>query len=167
MAGDRFPVLWLCGPSGVGKSTVGWEIHTQLPGTGYVDTDQLGLCSPVPADDPANHRIKAANLAAMLPAYRTVGREGLIVSGILENATVARRYTGALPGAAVTLCRLRVRATELRDRIHRRGWLTELAEAAVREAEAMDRNDFADLCVDTTGLSTVAVARLVLERWAR
>ncbi|GAA2787053.1 hypothetical protein GCM10010452_14140 [Crossiella cryophila] len=160
-------MLWLCGPSGVGKSTVGWEIHTQLPRTGYLDTDQLGLCSPVPADDPANHRVKAANLAAMWSAYRTVGRDGLIVSGILESATVARGYTSALPGAAVTLCRLRVRSRELRDRIHRRGWLTELADASVRAAEAMDRDDFADVCVDTTGLSAVAVARLVLERWAR
>jgi hypothetical protein len=28
--GDLIPVLWLCGPPGVGKTTVGWEIFTQL-----------------------------------------------------------------------------------------------------------------------------------------
>ncbi|WHT22395.1 hypothetical protein N8J89_15395 [Crossiella sp. CA-258035] len=165
MAGDRFPVLWLCGPSGVGKSTVGWEIHTQLDRSGFVDTDQLGLCSPAPADDPAQHRIKARNLAAMWPHYREAGADRLVVSGILESAAVARRYTRALPGAAVTLCRLRAGSSELRERFLRRGWLTHLAEAAVREAAELDREDFADLCVDTSGLPAVAVARMVLERW--
>jgi adenylylsulfate kinase-like enzyme len=44
------PLLWLIGPSGVGKSSVGWAIFTQLHRsgikTGYVDLDQLGLCYP-------------------------------------------------------------------------------------------------------------------------
>jgi hypothetical protein len=38
---DLIPVLWLCGPPGVGKTAVGWEIFTQLTGAGipagYVD----------------------------------------------------------------------------------------------------------------------------------
>lgn len=164
MAGDLFPVLWLSGPSGVGKSTVGWEIHTQLPHTGFVDADQLGLTAPLSPDDPGNHRVKARNLAGMWPAYRSVGAQRLVVSGILETRAFARIYAEAMPGVELTVCRLRVTSRELRERIHRRGWLTHLAEASVREAEAMDRNDFADLCVDTTGRSAVAVARLVLEQ---
>ena len=47
---DLIPVLWLCGPPGIGKSTVGWEIFTQLTQAGieagYVDIDQLGICIP-------------------------------------------------------------------------------------------------------------------------
>ena len=52
------PVLWLCGPSGVGKSTVGWAIFDQLSRTGvrsaFLDLDQVGLCYPAPADDPTS-----------------------------------------------------------------------------------------------------------------
>ena len=44
VSGELIPVLWLCGPPGVGKSTVGWEIFTQLTGAGieagYVDIDR-------------------------------------------------------------------------------------------------------------------------------
>lgn len=36
-------VLWLCGPSGVGKSSVGWEMFTQLSRmgvkAGFVDSE--------------------------------------------------------------------------------------------------------------------------------
>ncbi len=46
----RTSVLWLYGPAGVGKTTVGWEIFSRLTRTGvaaaFVDIDQLGMCYP-------------------------------------------------------------------------------------------------------------------------
>ena len=48
----RRPVLWLCGPSGVGKTSVGYALFEQLSDAGtavaYVDLDQLRLCYPAP-----------------------------------------------------------------------------------------------------------------------
>ena len=48
--GKLIPLLWLCGPPGVGKTAVGWEIFSQLTcagmEAGYVDIDQLGLYGP-------------------------------------------------------------------------------------------------------------------------
>jgi adenylylsulfate kinase-like enzyme len=45
------PVLWLYGPSGVGKTTVTWELFVQLAregvATGYVDIDQLASAANV------------------------------------------------------------------------------------------------------------------------
>ena len=42
------PVLWLYGPSGVGKTTVAWELFVRLAregvATGYVDIEKLGMC---------------------------------------------------------------------------------------------------------------------------
>ena len=68
------PVLWLCGPSGVGKTTVAWAIYSQLARTGasvgYVDIDQLGICHPEPANDPGRHRTQARNLDVVVGAYR-------------------------------------------------------------------------------------------------
>ncbi|WP_158882189.1 AAA family ATPase [Amycolatopsis anabasis] len=168
MGAGPFPLLWLCGPSGVGKSTVGWEIYTQLGRegvqAGYLDADQLGLSFPVPDDDPPNHRVKARNLGAVWPNFRSAGARCLIVSGILESPEAVRIYADSTAGTAWTLCRLRVGHPELRERILRRGWLTHLADDSVRDAEALERGDFADLCVDTGGLSAAEVARRVRER---
>ena len=63
------PVLWLCGPPGVGKTAVAWEIYERLDRAGsapaYVDVDQLGMCYPPPASDPERHMLKARNVAAL------------------------------------------------------------------------------------------------------
>jgi hypothetical protein len=63
------PVLWLCGATGVGESTVGFEVYRRVLGAGAtaacLDLDQLGFCGPVPDDDPGHHRVKARNLAAV------------------------------------------------------------------------------------------------------
>ena len=78
MASARVPFLWLCGPVGVGKSSVGYAIFQQVYRSGikvaYVDLDQVGLCYPSPADDPHNHRVKAQNLGVVWPAYRAAGQ---------------------------------------------------------------------------------------------
>jgi adenylylsulfate kinase-like enzyme len=50
-------VLWLFGPPGVGKSTVGWQIYRRLAVDGwgcvYLEIDQLGICYPEPKSDRA------------------------------------------------------------------------------------------------------------------
>jgi hypothetical protein len=162
------PFLWLCGPSGVGKSTVAWEIFSQLARAGtaaaYVDADQLGLCYPAMADDPDNHRIKARNLGAVWAAFRTAGVDSVVLSGGVESADLVGVYAGQVPGATLTLCRLRAAHATLIERFVRRGWMPQLVKEAVADADSLDRLDFADLCVDTDGLSVAEAARLVRER---
>lgn len=162
------PLLWLCGPSGVGKSTVGWEIFTQVDragiSTGYLDADQLGLCYPAAAHDPDNHRLKARNLGNVWPTYQAAGVRCLILSGGIDSADLIRTYADLVPGTVLTLCRLRVGRDELQARFIRRGWRPDLVDESLAEAEALDRGDFADLCVDTDGLSVAEVAHLVRTR---
>ncbi|MGA8114733.1 MAG: AAA family ATPase [Actinocatenispora sp.] len=162
------PFLWLCGPSGVGKSTVGYEIHRQLAragtATAYVDADQLGLCYPASADDPDNHRIKARNLGVVWAAFRAAGVDSMVLSGGINSARLVRTYVDQVPSAAVTVCRLRAGHDTLTERFVRRGWMPQLVDAAVAEANELDRLDFVDLCVDTDGLSVPDVARLVRNR---
>jgi hypothetical protein len=54
MAEGRVPVLWITGPAGVGKSTVSWQLFTELAGSGtpiaFADADQLCMCYPAPPD---------------------------------------------------------------------------------------------------------------------
>jgi hypothetical protein len=156
-------VLWLLGPSGVGKSTVGWLVYRGLDRAGYVDADQLGLCYPAASHDPETHRVKAGALGALWPELKG---SPLVVSGYLNTAEEARRYTDRMPGADVTLCRLRVNRAELRSRFLGRGWLTDQLDLVLDEAEALDaRADFADFTVDTDGRPPDRVAADVRERW--
>ncbi|WP_158842064.1 hypothetical protein [Saccharothrix deserti] len=156
-------VLWLLGPSGVGKSTVGWRVYRTLDRAAYVDTDQLGLCYPAPADDPETHRVKSAALGALWPEFKGAA---LVVSGFLNTTDDARRYTDRLPGADVTLCRLRASRDVLRARFLGRGWLTDQVDLVLDEADALDRTDFADFTVDTDCRTPIEIAAEIRARWA-
>ena len=60
-AGGQIPLL--CGPAGVGKSTIGFQLYLRSLRAGltagYIDLDQSDSSRP-PDGDPANHRLKAA-----------------------------------------------------------------------------------------------------------
>jgi adenylylsulfate kinase-like enzyme len=169
---DRIPVLWLCGPPGVGKSTVGWETFAQLTGAGievgYVDIDQLGICYPERASDPGRHRMKAQNLGAVVANYRAAGAKCVIVSGVVDPGRGLR--ADLAPLAALTVCRLRVGRDELKQRFLGRGGQPGMLEEVLSDADAMDASDFADVCVDISGLAVAEATRLVRERigaWPR
>jgi adenylylsulfate kinase-like enzyme len=171
---SALPVLWLYGPSGVGKSTAAWELFTRLSGDGvplaYVDIDLLGMSygpptpenwAPEPADDPVRHRLKTANLDAVAANARDAGAAGLIVSGIVDPEHGID--TGLLPNVALTAIRLRAEPGEIRRRLEVRGRDDEPVDEILRDAAALDRADFprADACIDTTGLSVDGVLEQV------
>ena len=85
---ELVPVLWITGPAGVGKSTVSWQIFTELAQAGihaaFTDTDQLCMCYPAPPADPGRQRIKAQNFAALLPHCRAAGARCVIANGVLD-----------------------------------------------------------------------------------
>lgn len=185
------PFLWLCGPPGVGKSAVGYEIfmHVYRSGikAGFLDFDQVGLCYPAPAGDPVNHGVKSQNLAAVWPVYRAAGARCLIAVGSVTSRETVLLYAGRVPGTDLTLCRLRATPERLTERVFRRGLgrgpvipgppptkskqrLGAMAAEAISEAAEMDAADFADVCVDTDGQSVAQVARHILTRtsgWPR
>ena len=156
------PVLWICGPSGIGKTTVAWELFTRNPGVAYVDIDQLGMCYPPSFTYAGLHTMKARNLAAILPHYAAAGAGGVIVSGVVDVADGIPR--DLLP--TVRLCRLTVSHAELERRYHARGVRLEMLAQALDDAEVMDRSTFADEIIDTTGLSVAEVcAQITAPQW--
>lgn len=166
MSDELIPVLWLCGPPGVGKTTVGREIYSQLirsgVAVGYVDIDQLGICYPEPASDPGRHRMKARNLGAVAGSFRAAGARCVVVSGVVD--AVCGIPVELIPRAAVTLCRLRADHDELKQRLVARRAPVEQVAAVLREADDLDAGAVADFCVNTTGLSVVEVAGQVRHR---
>ncbi|MES4904806.1 MULTISPECIES: hypothetical protein [unclassified Streptomyces] len=182
-------VLWLCGATGVGKSTVGFTLFQRALSAGhtaaYLDLDQIGFCAPAPADDPGNHRVKARNLAAVWQTYRAAGARRLTVVGQAEDESVVRTYTDALAPATVTFCRLHAGREQLVRRILSRGqggsWpqpgdplrgrptarLLEVADAAAADAEALERAALGDLSVATDGRTVEEVADAVAAAFGR
>jgi hypothetical protein len=181
-------ILWLCGATAVGKSTVGWQVYQQVRRAGihsaFVDLDQIGFHRPVSTNDPGNHRLKAANLAAIWQTYRANGSRCLIVVGPVESPDAVRTYTAALPAATITLCRLHAGRDQLAERIMLRGqglgstWgmpgdelrglsgalLRQAADDASADAEALENAAIGDLRIDTDGRPAQDIALEILIR---
>jgi hypothetical protein len=167
----------------VGKSTAGYEIFAAIHRTGhraaYVDADQVGMCYPAPTDDPFNHRLKAVNVAAVWRNFRAADALCLIVSGHLESEEELRLYREQLTDVSLLVCRLRVGEEELRARLEmrsagygppvpgREAWRTvepESAREAIDELVPLERTTFADLVVESDGLTPIEVASRVRQQ---
>jgi adenylylsulfate kinase-like enzyme len=164
--GDLTPVLWLCGPPGVGKTAVGWHLFSELTQAGvqagFVDIDQLGMCYPEPLADPGRHRMKAQNVSAVIANFRAAGACCVVVSGVVDPAVGV--HTDLLADTALTICRLRADHDELRRRLADRSGQSGPMDEVTAEAAALDAGDFADVCVDTSGAPAADVVRQVRER---
>jgi broad-specificity NMP kinase len=160
---DLLPVLWLCGPSGVGKSTVGWELFAGSAGAGYVDIDQLGMCYPEIPSDPGRTLVEAKILGRMVDSFAAAGVRGLIVSGYVDSRRGV--HTEYLSRASLTVLRLRCDLPALRRRLEERGRLGEPREAALAEAEILDHSGLPYPCLDTTGRDPADVLAWVRDRW--
>jgi len=185
---DQTPgeILWLHGPTAVGKSDVGWQVYLRVRRAGvtaaFVDLDQFGFHRPSPAGDPGNHRLKAANLAAVWRSFRASGAQCLVAVGPLEGPDDFAPYIAALPAATITLCQLHASRRTLAERVARRGRglktarglggdeliglpaarLSEIADRAARLMDALD--GFGDLRVDTDDRPPDGIAAQILER---
>jgi hypothetical protein len=154
--------------AGDGKTTVAWEIYSELVHSGvkvgYVDIDQLGMCYPGQESDPGRYRMAAENLAAVVAGYRAAGAGAVVVSGVVDPACGV--HVDKIPDIVLTTCRLRVEADDLTQRLIARQGDRAMVAQALAEAEALDANEVGDVCIDTSGLPVDQVVRLVQERTA-
>lgn len=167
MTGGLVPVLWLCGPAGVGKSTVSFQLFTELSQAGvqvaFADTDQLGMCYPPPPEDRSCEQLKARNVGSMISRYQAAGAKCVILGGSIDPVAGVRREL--MRDADVTVVRLRADHEEVVRRFvgrsEQRGDLDQMIRQVRDEAEGMDRSEFADACIETTGAPVSKVAGLV------
>jgi hypothetical protein len=179
-AGDRsmtapVPVLVITGPVGVGKSTIAneaaWLLRQADVPHALVDLDRIEQCWPVPADDPGNERVSHRNLACMWANFRQAGADRLIFARVLETRSLLRRVAEAVPGAQITVVRLRAPLAVLHERIRSReasnpDWFL---DAATHTAEVFEQAQVEDHLVDNENRPATAVAEEVLHRvgWLR
>ena len=95
----RGTVLWLCGTTGVGTSTVGWHAFTALLRAGhsaaFLDLRQLAF---VGGATKTCHRLASANVAAAWDCFGAAGATHLVLCGAVDTRggrpAVPRRATG-------------------------------------------------------------------------
>lgn len=176
-------VLLLCGPTGVGKSTIGFELYLRCRAAGhtagYLDLDQIGFLSPGPEDDPRCHELKARNLAGIWATYHAAGASHLVLSGPVDSQAALLTYAAALPAAQITVCRLHAGPADLRRRIMTRGqggswpqpgdplrgqpasYLSQVADQAAIDAQVLERTLLDARRIDTTGHCAAEAADLI------
>lgn len=95
-------VLLIGGRSGVGKTTIGWEVSARLRAAAVahvvVDGDFMGQAHPAPEDDPDRSRITERNLTAVWGNFAALGHCRLVYVNTLcvlpETAGMFRRAMG-------------------------------------------------------------------------
>lgn len=179
------PLLLLCGAPGTGKSSVAWEIYWSLMREGvsvaHIDLDGIGYGPP---GQSGSFDLKFANVAALWRVYSGIGASALVVSGLRRLQSDVLACAAAVPGSTVTAVVLTVTAEEQRERILTRATtrygLERGGASSAQTPEALERvvteaaqqlEDEADeirnaLALDTTGVSVVELARLLLRATA-
>ena len=173
---ESTPILWIVGSLGTGKSDTSYHLFSRLFRGGThiarLDLDDVGMCHPAPEDDPDNHRVKAAAMAAAWSVYETHGASGFVVSGGINTAAERDLYQRQIPNADWCVVRLRISAPERRRRTEARGRLLgqdpETIEAWIEdgiedEATLEATPTFVDFTVDTDGLDQRQVVDRVLQ----
>lgn len=171
MAQTTVPTLIVTGPVGVGKTRVAYEIASLLEAAGLphacLDMDTLRSCYPRPADDRFNVALGLKNLAAVWENCRVAGATHLVLADVVESTDERSAYRAAVPGAALTIARLRASLPTLAERIGGRetgvGHEWHINRAAELAAQ-MDRDQIEDFVVETDGRSVTEIAQEIIDR---
>jgi broad-specificity NMP kinase len=159
---SRLPVLWLCGAPATGKSTVAWQVFSDLADqelcVGYLDIDQIGMLQPPQDADTQGHRFKVDNLAGMVRSYRAAGAQVLVISGVIDPEH-GHDFAEAAPDADITFCHLTVDEPTLRERLAARGCPSEAADEAMIMMGGLADALFVTSVIDTTGRDLAGLAR--------
>jgi hypothetical protein len=163
--------LFIGGRSGVGKSSVGNEIHVQLSAAGLrhclIEGDNLDMAFPPPWE----HRLAERNLAAMWSNYRALGYRRMIYTNtvsvrFVDDLTAAMgddpRVTAVLLTASDATARQRLArreiGTALEPHVHR-------SDAAARELERLSPAWVHRVATDGRPVADIAAEIVALTGW--
>lgn len=166
---ESVPVLLITGPVGVGKSSALFEASRLLREASVphaaVNLSQLAVAWPPPSDDPWNERLTHRNLACVWSNAHKAGAERLLLERVLEARSLLRHVEAAVPGAQITVVRLRAPKDIVEARIRHRelgrdpSWFL---AAATYLVETMEQSEVADHVVDTANRTVAEIAADVL-----
>ena len=118
------PVLLVTGPVGVGKTAALLAAHRLLTEAGVphaaVVLEEIQRSWPAPPDDRWNERLAHRNLASLWSNFAAAGAERLLLERVLEQRSQLRHLREAIPGAEVTVVRLRAPLPVIERRVRGR-----------------------------------------------
>ena len=85
-----------------------------------IDLDELARMRPALADEPAWGNLTVKNLRAVWPNYRALGIRRVVLAGVVRSATTVEAYRSAIPGAELTIVRVRAAHDTLHARLRHR-----------------------------------------------
>ncbi|ATL31857.1 hypothetical protein [Streptomyces formicae] len=134
-------VLLIGGRSGVGKTSVGWEVAARLRaadiGHALIEGDLLDVVHPAPPDDPDRSRITERNLAAIWSHYAELGCRRLVYTNTASVlGSEEGLFTRALRGPRIIRVLLTATDATVERRLTAREQGSEL-EQQLRRSEFM------------------------------
>jgi len=117
----KFPIIFISGPVGVGKSTIGAEVaqilkKKEIPHT-FIDFDQIRYTYPSPADDPWGNRLGLENLHAIWTNCAKAGALNLVVSYVVEEKSFIDSILEIIPEGDVSTIQLSANSDTLKSRL--------------------------------------------------
>lgn len=165
-------VLVICGAAGVGKSTVAWELGSQLQIAdvhhAMIDADELDRVYPQPESLSELVALSYRNLRALWESFAALGHSRLILSGVMLDLDADLAWiSAAIENADYTVVRLLATDETLRQRVETReiGSRREMqTKRTLAQAEALRGQETGrTLAVQTDGRSPVEIAQEILE----
>ncbi|MDQ4128948.1 MAG: hypothetical protein M3151_13545 [Actinomycetota bacterium] len=149
------------------------ELCRQLEAAGIghamIDADELDRIYPAPHGDPYKTQLTRRNLTAVWANLRAAGAPRLILTMVAASPNYELPHLHeAVPGASITVVRLRASERDLLERVRRRevgtGYGYQVPRT-IEQARLMGREPVEEsLIVETSGRSVVEVAREILDR---
>ena len=142
----------------------------------FVDVDLLAWCFPPPFGDRFNQRLALRNLRDVWRNDSAAGATHLVLARVVESRDDLDDYRRAVPGADITVVRLRAPVAVLQARLlHRYSGLDADRDAswhverAAELAPLMDKQSVEDLLIETEGRSPGEIAEAILSHisWPR
>jgi len=160
------PTIFITGPVGVGKTVVASDVSWLAEAAGIphggLDVDAVTWMHP---DPPAG--LAYENTGAVWESYRRAGATHLILAQVIYSRVDLHRFRSAVPGADITVFRLRADLETLLARVaeRERGGLGEAVHRRQAEKlfEEMEDARVEDHLVETAGRSAHEVAAEIFE----
>jgi gluconate kinase len=167
----RTEVLFLGGRSGVGKSSVGNEMHAQLSAAGVqhclIEGDNLDQAFPVPWE----HRLAERNLAAMWANYRELGYRRMIYTNTVSVRAVDELTTAMGDDPQVTAVLLTATDVTARQRLAQReigttlDWHVHRSDLAAWELDELTPSWVHRVVTDDRPVAEIAAQIIALAGW--
>lgn len=169
---EKVPVLIVMGSVGVGKSSVANAISEILLDKfihhAVIDLDSLRHAFPRPAADWFHVTLGYKNLGCVWKNYKEVGVTCAVIPNVLEDRNDIKEIEKAIPGASVTVVRLKANLITIQTRLKGREKSIKSLEWHIKRAaeldEQLDNKQIEDFIVDTENKTIDEVAREILTK---